>query len=429
MARRILLKTGGSTTPVPTGFKSLIVDSNEQIALSGTNSKSSSYAKDAKSTTLIADAEFYTWGTYSIYPSNYWTTFKQSDNSFHLVDMKTVLPTHDFFDDRLESELVFGIFKENGSQLNFCGAFDPMELVDPLDYIEGYRRVTAIFINNVGTSYEAGTNISTAGGSGTGFTVDIELGDFTNITINNPGTGYKINDVVIVSGGDLNAEILITSVTHVTYPNSIFTRDFIKTEEGLKMINMALDSEALTSYYYTNKYFDIDISLSNNGEILGATLSSYRDLNSPDSSSLEELNSGWIIEEFNYLDNYCQKNFANPKIWYYIRTNDINDQIDFCKYDLSTNTIEIILEDLRTWWDVNADVPWEIEGSGLSIKAGILPHPDKPLLLGNHKGDILSDSYLIGPDTYHRFGDNKTTNYQTRLYTKNKMWIINPLVP
>ena len=429
MARKILFKQGAKSKAAPNGYKSLIVDDNEQITLVGTSSQLTSFAKDAKPTTLISDAEFYTWGTYSIYPSNYWTTFKQSDNSFHLVDMKTVLPTHDFFDDNLESELVFGIFKENGSQLNFCGAFDPMELVDPLDYIEGYRRVTAIFINNVGTSYEAGTNISTAGGSGTGFTVDIELGDFTNITINNPGTGYKINDVVIVSGGDLNAEILITSVTHVTYPNSIFTRDFIKTEEGLKMINMAWDSEALTSYYYTNKYFDIDISLSNNGEILGATLSSYRDLNSPDSSSLEELNSGWIIEEFNYLDNYCQKNFANPKIWYYIRTNDINDQIDFCKYDLSTNTIEIILEDLRTWWDVNADVPWEIEGSALSIKGGILPHPDKPLLLGNHSGDILSDSYLIGPDTYHRFGDNKTTDYQTRLYTKNKMWIINPIVP
>jgi hypothetical protein len=429
MPRKILFKQGAKSKAAPNGYKSLIVDDNEQITLVGTSSQLTSFAKDAKPTTLISDAEFYTWGTYSIYPSNYWTTFKQSDNSFHLVDMKTVLPTHDFFDDNLESELVFGIFKENGSQLNFCGAFDPMELVDPLDYIEGYRRVTAIFINNVGTSYEAGTNISTAGGSGTGLTVDIELGGFTNITINNPGTGYKVNDVVIVSGGDLNAEILITSVTHVTYPNSIFTIDFIKTDGGLKMINMALDSESLTSYYYTNKYFDIDISLSNDGEILGSTLSSYRDLNSPDSSSLEELNSGWSIDEFNYLDNYCQKNFANPKIWYYIRINDINDQIDFCKYDLSTNTIEIILEDLRTWWDVNADVPWEIEGSELNIKGGIIPHPDKPLLLGNHSGDILSDSYLIGPDTYHRFGDNKTTDYQTRLYTKNKMWIINPLVP
>lgn len=428
MARKILFKQGAKSKAAPNGYKSLIVDDNEQITLVGTSSQLTSFAKDAKPTTLISDAEFYTWGTYSIYPSNYWTTFKQSDNSFHLVEMLTKLPTHDFFDDRLESELVFGIFKENESQLNFCGAFDPMELVDPLDYIEGYRRVTAIFINNVGTSYEAGTNISTTGGSGTGLTVDIELGGFTNITINNPGAGYKINDVVIVSGGDSNAEILITSVTHVGYPNSIFTRDFIKTEEGLKMINMALDSEALTSYY-TNKYFDIDISLSNNGEILGATLSSYRDLNSPDSSSLEELNSGWTIEEFNYLENYCQKSFANPRLWYYIRTNDINDKIDFCKYDLSTNTIEIILEDLRTWWDVNADVPWEIEGSALSIRGGILPHPDKPLLLGNHKGDILSDSYLIGPDTYHRFGDNKSTDYQTRLYTKNKMWIINPIVP
>jgi hypothetical protein len=287
MARKILFKQGAKSKATPNGYKSLIVDSNEQITLVGTSSQLTSFAKDAKPTTLIADAEFYTWGTYSIYPSNYLTTFKQSDNSFHLVEMLTKLPTHDFFDNDLESELVFGIFKENESQLNFCGAFDPMELVDPLDYIEGYRRVTSIFINNAGTSYEAGTDVSTAGGSGTGLTVDIELGDFTNITINNPGTGYKVNDVVIVSGGDLNAEIAILDITHRGYPTTIFTKDFIKTDEGLKMINMVWDSESLTSYYYTNKYFDIDISLSNDGEILGATLSSYRDLNSLDSSSLE----------------------------------------------------------------------------------------------------------------------------------------------
>ena len=372
MPRKILFKQGAKSKAAPNGYKSLIVDDNEQITLVGTSSQLTSFAKDAKPTTLISDAEFYTWGTYSIYPSNYWTTFKQSDNSFHLVDMKTVLPTHDFFDDNLESELVFGIFKENGSQLNFCGAFDPMELVDPLDYIESWRKVNEIVIPNGGsrgTGYETSTNVSTSGGSGTGLTLDIEAtdGEIMNWVVNNGGTGYRVGDAITVLSGDENCQMIIQGASHNNYVNNIFTRDFVKTDVGLKMINMLWDDVANP---YTNRYFELDITLSDAGSIIGLTCSNFRNLQSPDSSSLEELNSGWAIEEFNYLENYCQKSFANPRLWYYIRTNDINDQIDFCKYDLSTNTIEIILEDLRTWWDVNADVPWEIEGSALSIKGG-----------------------------------------------------------
>ncbi len=433
MARKILFKVDNSTPSVPDGYKALSVDSNEQIALIGTNSKSSSYIKDSKPTTLIADAEFYTWGTYSIYPTNYLTAFKQSDNFFHLVEMLTSLPTFDYFDNNLESVMVFGIFKENETQLQFCGAFNPYENININDYIENWRRVTSCDVTNGGSSYSTSeANVSTTGGSGTNLTVDIECGNadgiITNVTINSAGSGYKLGDVITINGGDSNAQITITGVTHNNYiSRTINGIDFIKTENGLKMINMVWDNDSIN--YYTNRYFDIDISLSNVGVILGATLSSYRNLNSLDSSSLADLNTGFTIGEFNYLDNYCQKNFANPKLWYYTRTNDSTSQIDFCKYDLSTNTIEIILEDLRSWWDLNADVTWEIDGFELSIKGGILPHPDKPLLLGYHSGDIFSDTYLIGPGTYHRFGDNKTTDYQTRLYTKNKMWIINPLVP
>lgn len=443
MARKILLKTGGSTAPVPTGFKALIVDNNEQIALSDTNSKSSSYTKDSKSNTLISDAEYYAWGTYSIYPSDYWTTFKQGSDTFHLVDMRTVLPVHDFFDNDKQAEYLFGIFKENGSQLNFCGAFDPMELVDPSDYIESYRGVALVDITNGGTSYNTTeTNVSTTGGSGTGLTVDIECGGedgiITGITINNTGTGYNVDDVVVISGGDSNAEITITEVRHDNYVNNIFSKDFKKTDSGLKMINWLWDWDVANPY--TNRYFELDITLSDAGSITGLTCSNFRNLQSPDNSSLEELNSGWTLGDIHYLENYCQKSFADPKLWFYIRTNDSTDQIDYCKYDLVTNTIEVILEDIETWWSNNADVDWtDADGNKITIPRGApVIHPDKPLLLAyryaefnpnQFAGNAFDESFLIGPDTYHRFGDNKTTDYQTRLYTKNKIWIVNPILP
>jgi hypothetical protein len=435
MARRIYIKDGGLNTSstIPPGYTALGTDSGDlKKKVVDTISDIGGSSVEVNTSTKLADAEFYTWGTYSVYPSNYLTTFKQSDNSFHLVEMLTKLPTHDFFDNNLESELVFGIFKENESQLNFCGAFDPMELVDPLDYIENWRKVNEVVIPNDGsrgTGYITSTNVSTSGGRGTGLILDIEAidGEIMNWVVNNGGTGYRVGDTITVLSGDENCQMIIQGTSHNYYTNNIFYKDFIKTDGGLKMVNMLWDWDLANPY--TNRYFELDITLSGTGSITDVTCSHFRNLQSVDNSSIEELNSGWTIGDITYLDNFCQKNFANPKIWYYTRTNDSTDQIDYCKYDLSTNTIEIILEDLRSWWDVNADVPWEIDGSELSIRGGILPHPDKPLLLANHSGDILSDSYLIGPDTYHRFGDNKTTDYQTRLYTKNKMWIINPIVP
>lgn len=435
MPRKLLFKKGAKSKAAPAGYKSLIIDDNEKIALVGTSSKSDSYLKDAKPTTLIADAEFYTWGTYSIYPTNYWTTFKIGDNSFHLVEMLTKLPTHDFFDSNLEADLVFGIFKENVSKLEFCSAFDPIKSIDINDYIENWRKVNDIVIpdgGTRGTGYVTSTNVSTSGGSGNGLKLDIEAtdGEIMNWTINKPGSGYKVGDIVTVLTGDENCEMLIQFTSHNTYPiRAINAFDFIKTDTGLKMVNMVWDNE--DANFWTNRYFDLDITLNERGSILSTTVSRFRNLNSPSNNSLAELNPGFTIGEFNYLANYCQQNFADPRLWYYTRTNDSTSQIDFCRYNLVTNTIEIILEDLRTWWDANADVPWEVNGIPLNIRGGILPHPDKPLLIGTHEngGSPLFDSYLIGPDTYHRFEDNKTTDYQTRLLTKNKMWIINPILP
>ena len=72
---------------------------------------------------------------------------------------------------------------------------------------------TAISISNPGTSYTT-TTAATTTGTGTDLTIDITAasGLVTVADINNAGTGYKINDTVIIDGGNDDAEITIDSI-------------------------------------------------------------------------------------------------------------------------------------------------------------------------------------------------------------------------
>jgi hypothetical protein len=72
---------------------------------------------------------------------------------------------------------------------------------------------TAISISDPGTGYTTATGLTTTG-TGTGLTVDITAaaGLVTVADIDDAGTGYKINDTVIIDGGNDDAEITIDSV-------------------------------------------------------------------------------------------------------------------------------------------------------------------------------------------------------------------------
>jgi hypothetical protein len=72
---------------------------------------------------------------------------------------------------------------------------------------------TAISISDTGTGYTTATGVTTTG-TGTGLTVDITAagGLVTVADINDAGTGYKVNDTVIIDGGNDDAEITIDSI-------------------------------------------------------------------------------------------------------------------------------------------------------------------------------------------------------------------------
>ena len=73
---------------------------------------------------------------------------------------------------------------------------------------------TVISINNQGTGYTTLTSVTTTGVNGTGLTVDItDVGGLVDTAvINAAGTGYKKNDVVVINGGNDDAEISIDAL-------------------------------------------------------------------------------------------------------------------------------------------------------------------------------------------------------------------------
>lgn len=73
---------------------------------------------------------------------------------------------------------------------------------------------TVITVSNQGTGYTTATGVTTTGGTGTGLTLDITDtgGLITDATIDTAGTGYKVGDVIVIDGGNDDAEILIDAL-------------------------------------------------------------------------------------------------------------------------------------------------------------------------------------------------------------------------
>lgn len=71
-----------------------------------------------------------------------------------------------------------------------------------------------------GSGYSDATGVATAGGAGSGLTVNIvtEAGEITGVTVNNPGTGYEVGDVVTIAGGT-GGEIEVNSIGNLINTN------------------------------------------------------------------------------------------------------------------------------------------------------------------------------------------------------------------
>ena len=86
---------------------------------------------------------------------------------------------------------------------------------------------STLSISDQGTGYTTATGVTTTGVNGTGLTVDItDVGGLVDTAvINNAGTGYKLNDIVIIDGGNDDAEITIDALYTIptNYNNLLVT--------------------------------------------------------------------------------------------------------------------------------------------------------------------------------------------------------------
>ena len=73
---------------------------------------------------------------------------------------------------------------------------------------------TTITISDQGTGYTTSTGVTTTGGTGTGLTLDITDtgGLVTDADIDTAGTGYKVGDVIVIDGGNDDAEITVDAI-------------------------------------------------------------------------------------------------------------------------------------------------------------------------------------------------------------------------
>ena len=80
-------------------------------------------------------------------------------------------------------------------------------------YKDNLKGVDSVIINQAGTGYSDGTDISTTGGAGTGCTVDIVTnvsGEIVSVLINKAGTGYRNGDLLTPSGTGSNGLLTAT---------------------------------------------------------------------------------------------------------------------------------------------------------------------------------------------------------------------------
>jgi hypothetical protein len=86
---------------------------------------------------------------------------------------------------------------------------------------------STLSISDQGTGYTTATGVTTTGVNGTGLTVDItDVGGLVDtVVIDNAGTGYKLNDIVIIDGGNDDAEITIDALYTIptNYNNLLVT--------------------------------------------------------------------------------------------------------------------------------------------------------------------------------------------------------------
>jgi hypothetical protein len=86
---------------------------------------------------------------------------------------------------------------------------------------------STLSISDQGTGYTTATGVTTTGVNGTGLTVDItDVGGLVDtVVIDNAGTGYKLNDIVIINGGNDDAEITIDALYTIptNYNNLLVT--------------------------------------------------------------------------------------------------------------------------------------------------------------------------------------------------------------
>jgi hypothetical protein len=262
----------------------------------------------------------------------------------------------------------------------------------------------------------------------------------TTVNVSESGKDYKIGDSITVDGNDITFNVTDTVYPDVNWQS--FGYNLRKIEDGIEFIYYPIFYVAAD--YFGNTFVRFKMIIDGNGVITGSEIIDKRDVNDADYGLFSDLNTGWdnFIEGNFDINDYLDTSFMTGTNFFYIRNKEVDSvtYYSFCKYDITTNVVTELIEDIQTWWETYADIPWVRMGeNGEEIPilsySNIISHPDCPMIITSYTTDTFDESYAIIPSTgpgvdnkFFRFGDLKTADFRAWQLTKDKIYLIKPLL-
>jgi hypothetical protein len=329
-----------------------------------------------------------------------------------------------------------GVFEESGNKLDLKAAINIAEEF-PINNYFNYNRINQLDINSPlnGSGYTTGT-YNLLNGNGVGAQIEIQgVGDngeisswsFDPYSGGNGGSGYHVGDILTVEGGNEDAEFVVMSIDEGDWPNFAYLSQV--TDSGMKFFffdkNFPYDVRANNAYFY------FTVNVNSDGTVPGTyTLHSERKLED-DPTSIEDLLSDYgtyselDFRRFDPLTFGESQTFGRIDKWLFVLRNSNTEKISFFTYDFILDQIDVLIEDIESWWTDNANIPWLKYNEPPRIDWAV-SHPDRPMLIAYYNdGENNNQTYLIETNP-NRFTDLDLTinDWFSIMFTQNKVYFV-----
>lgn len=188
-------------------------------------------------------------------------------------------------------------------------------------------------------------------------------------------------------------------------------------------VNILLFNYVDSSPQIKNTFVSFDVTINDDGKI-NIQKFTDRKSNDPSTNNYENILQGYIIDTTNENSFGKELIYNNSHIFYFLVYNENENRNAFISYNLKTNVLNTIVENLQTWWESNTNIPFDIsfKGSRIIVKS------DKPTIWAQ---DNTINSGLGFKTYFLEFNPDKITqlgiennDFSRTLISENKIFLI-----